>query len=48
MPEPSKKDKQPVWQNLEDIDMARGVQLFGVYDGHGGNEVSAYIRDHLP
>lgn len=27
--------------------MNKGVQLYGVYDGHGGGEVSAYIRDHL-
>jgi serine/threonine protein phosphatase PrpC len=28
--------------------MEEGVQVFGVYDGHGGNEVSAYIKDNLP
>ena len=27
--------------------MKEGVSMFGVYDGHGGREVSAYIRDHL-
>lgn len=23
------------------------VAIFGVYDGHGGNEVSAFIKEHL-
>jgi len=29
-------------------DFASGITLFGVYDGHGGMEVSHYISRHLP
>jgi serine/threonine protein phosphatase PrpC len=28
--------------------MKETVSLFGVYDGHGGCEVSAYVHNHLP
>jgi serine/threonine protein phosphatase PrpC len=27
--------------------MTEGVSLFGVFDGHGGPEVSAYASNHL-
>ena len=29
------------------LDVAPGVHFFGVYDGHGGNEVAEWVRDHL-
>lgn len=25
-----------------------GIHLFGVFDGHGGPEVSRYVSDHIP
>ena len=41
------------WRNtMEDshiasLDLGNGVAFFGVYDGHGGNEVAEWVRDHL-
>lgn len=41
------------WRNtMEDshiacLDLGNGVSFFGVYDGHGGNEVAEFVRDHL-
>uniref|UniRef100_S4REA3 PPM-type phosphatase domain-containing protein n=1 Tax=Petromyzon marinus TaxID=7757 RepID=S4REA3_PETMA len=41
------------WRNtMEDshiacLDLGHGVSFFGVYDGHGGNEVADFVRDHL-
>ena len=41
------------WRNtMEDshiaaLDLAPGIHFFGVYDGHGGNEVAEWVRDNL-
>lgn len=41
------------WRNtMEDshianLDLGDGRSFFGVYDGHGGNEVAEWVRDHL-
>ncbi|CDW91807.1 protein phosphatase 2c [Stylonychia lemnae] len=41
------------WRNtMEDshiaqLDIGNGIGFFGVYDGHGGNEVAEFVRDHL-
>lgn len=41
------------WRNtmedshIAELDLGNGVSFFGVYDGHGGNEVADYVRDHL-
>jgi protein phosphatase PTC6 len=29
-------------------DLAGQVSFFGIYDGHGGSKVSAYLKDNLP
>ena len=29
------------------LDLGGGVSFFGVYDGHGGNEVAEWVRDNL-
>jgi len=52
LPEVKLQSKQEEQKSAEivsvgEVDMSKGVQLYGVYDGHGGNEVSAYIRDNL-
>eukprot|EP00351_Strombidinopsis_sp_SopsisLIS2011_P004334 CAMPEP_0116885130 /NCGR_PEP_ID=MMETSP0463-20121206/18349_1 /TAXON_ID=181622 /ORGANISM="Strombidinopsis sp, Strain SopsisLIS2011" /LENGTH=39 /DNA_ID= /DNA_START= /DNA_END= /DNA_ORIENTATION= len=28
-------------------DVKPGVHFFGVYDGHGGNEVADFVKDNL-
>ena len=41
------------WRNsMEDAiichpDVIPGVHFFGVFDGHGGTEVSAFVKAHL-
>ena len=30
------------------LNIIPGVSLFGVFDGHGGEEVSAFVRNHFP
>lgn len=41
------------WRNtMEDShiveqDLGGGVSYFGVFDGHGGNEVADFVREHL-
>jgi len=41
------------WRNTQEdahlcaIDISEGVSLFGVFDGHGGNEVAEYAWDHM-
>ncbi len=41
------------WRNtmedshIAEIDLGNGVSFFGVYDGHGGNEVADYVKEHL-
>lgn len=41
------------WRNtmedshIAELDLGNGVSFFGVYDGHGGNEVADYVREHL-
>lgn len=41
------------WRNtmedahIADLDIAPGTAFFGVYDGHGGNEVADYVKEHL-
>lgn len=41
------------WRNtMEDshiacLDLGNGVSFFGVYDGHGGNEVADFVKEHL-
>lgn len=41
------------WRNsMEDthianIDLGDDTSVFGVFDGHGGTEVSMYVRDHF-
>lgn len=29
------------------FEVKEGVSFFGVYDGHGGNEVAEWVRDNL-
>jgi len=29
------------------LDVEKGVHFFGVFDGHGGNEVAEFVRDNL-
>ena len=29
------------------IDIQEGVSLFGVFDGHGGNEISDFCANHF-
>lgn len=33
--------------HIASLDLGNGVAFFGVYDGHGGNEVAEWVRDHL-
>jgi len=33
--------------HIVDLDLGGGVSFFGVYDGHGGNEVADFVKDHL-
>jgi len=33
--------------HIVELDLGGGVSFFGVYDGHGGNEVADFVRDHL-
>ncbi len=41
------------WRNtmedshIAELDIADNVSFFGVYDGHGGNEVADFVREHL-
>lgn len=39
-------------KNMEDsysmTELASGILMYGVYDGHGGNEVSVFIAKYLP
>lgn len=41
------------WRNtmedshIAELDLGNGVSFFGVYDGHGGNEVADYVKEHL-
>ena len=33
--------------HIAELDVAPNVSFFGVYDGHGGNEVADYVKEHL-
>lgn len=33
--------------HITHTDIIPGVHVFAVFDGHGGNQVSAYVKDHF-
>ena len=46
---PQNEDNHIVFKNLDNNDPNfKDVDLFGVFDGHGGKQVSSYIKDNLP
>lgn len=45
---PQNEDKHVVALNLDKMNNMAPVNLFGVFDGHGGKLVSQYLYEHLP
>ena len=39
----SMEDAHIAYINIE----SQGVSLFGVFDGHGGNEVAVFVKNHF-
>lgn len=41
------------WRNtmedthITELDIGNKISFFGVYDGHGGNEVADFVKEHL-
>ena len=41
------------WRNTQEdshiacLDLGTGITYFGVFDGHGGNQVAEWVRDRL-
>jgi len=33
--------------HIADCDIAENISVFGVFDGHGGKEVSIYVKKHF-
>lgn len=46
---PSNEDAHEVIENLNSISKkSKNVNFYGVWDGHGGNKVSAFVKQFLP
>lgn len=41
------------WRNtmedshISELEIDKDISFFGVYDGHGGNEVADFVKEHL-
>ena len=45
----SNEDQHFIFVNLNNIDTEkRDINLFAVFDGHGGKDVSKYLKENLP
>ena len=33
--------------HVTSLDIVEGISIFGVFDGHGGQEVAQFMEDHL-
>jgi len=45
----SNEDEHTIITNINNTDEnMNNINLFGIYDGHGGDEISKYISEKLP
>ena len=45
----SNEDKHTIILNLKKVsEKLNAINLFGIYDGHGGSNVSEYLAENIP
>lgn len=46
---PSNEDQHEIIINLEGTDSSiKNLNIFGIFDGHGGKDVAKYLKSHIP
>tara|TARA_B110000208_G_C11737439_1_gene418639 strand:- start:731 stop:1540 length:810 start_codon:yes stop_codon:yes gene_type:complete len=44
----SNEDEELCIENINNINNTNNINIYGIFDGHGGNEVSTYLKKNIP